>query len=48
MNAIRITLVALLLAGGLSLGCRLTARAASAEPAPQPPVSGVCRLGTSC
>lgn len=47
MNAIRLTLVALLIAGGLSLGCRLTAKAASPAPA-KAKAAAVCQLGTSC
>jgi hypothetical protein len=48
-NAIRTALIALLLAGGLSMACRLTA---SAAPAPaqvtNAPAASVCQLGSAC
>jgi hypothetical protein len=47
-NALRLTLVALLVAGGISLGCRLSAGAAEPDAALKAKPAAVCQLGTTC
>lgn len=51
-NTIRAALIALLIAGGLSTACKLTASASSvptkADTSSTSPAAEVCRIGHSC